>query len=65
MSLVRLYPPITFFTFFRHLAFRERCRISTTEENARKKRILLVDITLPLKYLRTWGHGLSVGNPLE
>lgn len=39
--------------FYIYLVFSERCKISTTEENARKKRILLVDdeldITLTLK----------------
>jgi DNA-binding response OmpR family regulator len=43
--------PDNFFYFLQ--IFRERCRISTTEDNARKKRILLVDdeldITVTLK----------------
>jgi PleD family two-component response regulator len=44
-------PPDNLF-YFLHV-FSERCKISTTEENARKKRILLVDdeldITLTIK----------------
>jgi DNA-binding response OmpR family regulator len=44
-------PPDNLF-YFLHV-FSERCKISTTEENARKKRILLVDdeldITLAIK----------------